>query len=183
MIKIFIVTVIISILTTISIVIFKNHRKSDNEVQLSLSEIFEVNDNNDFVNEIGYYYATKNFKELNEFEKIVSAIWSFEAEINNGGFDQFFFNSAGDEALFTVYALNEIGSIKVKNMLLKANSFFPENKPSPYRDKRWKQMERWDDEIKTQLEDLDSEFYEYNEDYIKLLYVFCKNNKENFKEY
>ncbi|MEJ2420051.1 MAG: DUF4375 domain-containing protein [Exilibacterium sp.] len=43
----------------------------------------------------------------------LNAFWqqyALEAEVNNGGFDQLFYNSAGDIAFYTAKALDSIGA-------------------------------------------------------------------------
>lgn len=48
--------------------------------------------------------------KLSRQERIVLAVWQLEAEVNNGGFDQYFRNSAGEHAPFAIEALLEIGA-------------------------------------------------------------------------
>lgn len=48
--------------------------------------------------------------QLSRQERIVLAVWQLEAEVNNGGFDQYFHNSAGERAPFAIEALLEIGA-------------------------------------------------------------------------
>ena len=44
--------------------------------------------------------------------EIQNLVDELEAEINNGGFDQYFFNSAGDKAAEAINALEAIGANK-----------------------------------------------------------------------
>jgi len=53
--------------------------------------------------------ANERFSELSPSERVFILIWDLEAEVNNGGFNQFFFNSAGDRASATPAALRAIG--------------------------------------------------------------------------
>ena len=111
-------------------------------LQKSVSDIFKTTDPEKFANELGYYYASKEdnkgFGSLNKEQRIVAAIWNLEAEINNGGFDQFYSNPTGDHALFTEEALSAIGSKKVLGFLKEANATFPDEKPSADREARCK---------------------------------------------
>lgn len=50
------------------------------------------------------------WSQLSRQERIVLAVWQLEAEVNNGGFDQYFHNSAGEHAPFAIEALLEIGA-------------------------------------------------------------------------
>jgi hypothetical protein len=36
---------------------------------------------------------------LSDRDRILITVWELEADVNNGGFDQYFFNSAGDLGL------------------------------------------------------------------------------------
>lgn len=52
----------------------------------------------------------RSWTQLSERERVFLAIWQLEAEVNNGGFDQYFRNSAGELAPFATEALLEIGA-------------------------------------------------------------------------
>lgn len=53
-------------------------------------------------------------------QKVLSAIWRMEAEVNNGGFSQYFFNSSRASAWFVVAALEEIGAPKTASICERA---------------------------------------------------------------
>ena len=63
------------------------------------------------------------FDELGVVDKILVAIWGVEAEVNNGGFSQFYINSAGDNALETPAALREIGAERIAGVVLRVDRF------------------------------------------------------------
>jgi hypothetical protein len=48
-------------------------------------------------------------------QKVFSAIWSVESEVNNGGFSQYFVNDSAESASFVVEALETIGAPKTAN--------------------------------------------------------------------
>src|SRR5688572_18938949 len=50
-----------------------------------------------------------SFDALSGEERVVLAIEAFEREVNNGGFDQFFFNTESPLASILVEALDQIG--------------------------------------------------------------------------
>lgn len=62
---------------------------------------------------------------LSEREQTLFLVWSFTAEVDNGGFEQFFFNSGGGYATETVAALERIGAGDVGALLGKAIALFP----------------------------------------------------------
>ena len=62
-----------------------------------------------------------NFDLLSERDKTLATIWALEAEVNNGGFDQFFFNSGGDLAFYAPTALRAIGAERMADLAQEAN--------------------------------------------------------------
>ena len=52
-----------------------------------------------------------------------------EAEINNGGFDQFFFNNAGNQTAESIEALKAIGAIRTASIVAAAAGKFPGSDP------------------------------------------------------
>jgi hypothetical protein len=71
-----------------------------------------------------------NFEDLDEVDQVLVTIWALEADVNNGGFDQFYFNSSGDLASFAPSALRAIGAQRMADIVEKANSLFGANGPS-----------------------------------------------------
>ena len=49
--------------------------------------------------------AAVGVKALSPGERVFLYVWNLEAEVNNGGFEQFYLNSAGDNAIETPVAL------------------------------------------------------------------------------
>jgi len=68
-----------------------------------------------------------------DVERLVAKL---EAEVNNGGFDQFFFNSAGDDAAQTIEALEAIGAHATAAIVRRACSKFPGGMPPVDRNAR-----------------------------------------------
>ena len=104
-------------------------------------------------------------------EKITELVESLEAEINNGGFDQFFFNSKGDNTEETIYALETIGAKHTANIVRKAAAKFPGGMPSKDRSERQEQLEKISPNGES-FEAEDSAFYEYKDDIAALLKSF-----------
>ncbi|EMO41760.1 PF14300 domain protein [Leptospira noguchii serovar Autumnalis str. ZUN142] len=57
-------------------------------------------------------YGKKDFKDQSEIQKVFSTIWEVEAQVNNGGFSQYFFNSSSETAFFLVAALEKLEPVK-----------------------------------------------------------------------
>jgi hypothetical protein len=62
-------------------------------------------------------------------DKIARLVELFEGEVNNGGFDQFFYNSLGNETADIIEALETIEASKITDILKRAAMRFPEGKP------------------------------------------------------
>ena len=86
-----------------------------------------------------------------------------EAEVNNGGFDQFFFNQAGDQAEATVRALETVGARKTAEIVRKACAKFPGGMPPTDRFARQELLARVSPDSET-FADEDAEFLAYAED-------------------
>lgn len=91
-----------------------------------------------------------------------------EAEVNNGGFDQFFFNSAGDNTEETIQALKVIGANHTAGIVQLAASKFPSGMPPIDRFKRQGELQVISPESDL-FEDLDEAFLEYRDDLASLV--------------
>ena len=59
---------------------------------------------------VAFEAALLNKTQFTEPERVVLAIEAVEREVNNGGFNQFFFNSSREHAYFAPLALRAIGA-------------------------------------------------------------------------
>jgi len=109
-------------------------------------------------------------------EKIKTLIDNLEMEVNNGGFDQFFFNSAGDNAHETVEALKIIGAFHTANIVQNAINKFPNNIVPKDRYERQDILEKVSPDCDA-FEVEDKQFYEYQDNLSGLLEKFLANNK------
>jgi hypothetical protein len=65
-------------------------------------------------------FGKKDFAEQSFPQKVFSAIWVVESEVNNGGFSQYFLNSLDESASFVTTALEAIGAPKTANICNRA---------------------------------------------------------------
>ena len=98
-----------------------------------------------------------------EKEIVTQLVRDLEAEINNGGFDQFFFNSAGDSTEETIGALLAIGAIRTAEIVREAATKFPKGMPPADRFERQDQLEIVSPEADA-FESYDKAFFEYQDD-------------------
>lgn len=120
-------------------------------------------------------YESKGFDALNEKEKVIYTIWWLEAEVNNGGFHQYFFNSAGDHADVALASLKKIGAIKTATLLQKSIDIAFQGVLPTTREQRQKLLEIDEEKKENELNKLDDEFYLYSEDFYKMIDSYVGN--------
>jgi hypothetical protein len=103
-----------------------------------------------------------------------------EREINNGGFNQFYYNSSGDFAHETVESLKKIGAVKTSEIVLKANNLFPNGEVPKNRNQRQRILEKIEDNVSDEWEKLNDKFMMYEEDLNHLNMTYIKKNKDKF---
>jgi hypothetical protein len=123
----------------------------------------------------------KNPEKLTLAEKNFVYIEDLEREVNNGGFEQYFFNSSGNYTIETINALKIIGSEIFLNLLEKAVKTFPNGIVPKDRNERQKVLLDIRDINEEIWIDLDRQFYKYEEDIHKLLIDYIKNNINEFR--
>ncbi len=99
-------------------------------------------------------YEPENYQKLSTREKAVWNVFWFNAEVMNGGIDQYFYNSAGDHAADCLAALETIGATESVKLLKSGCAQFPDGTPHTDRETRQQQLdeildgdERLDDRI------------------------------------
>ena len=92
-----------------------------------------------------------------------------EMEINNGGFDQYFFNSAGDRVYPTVEALEAIGAKHTANIVRRAIAKFPQGVVPENREARQEVLLDKVSPDSDAFEEEDSAFLKYQDDLASLL--------------
>ena len=103
-----------------------------------------------------------------EQTEIAGLIGNLEAEVNNGGFDQFFYNSAGDDTAGTIKALEIIGALHTADIVKRAAAKFPNLMPPKDRFARQDILLQISPAAEA-FDDLDEEFYGYPDDLTELL--------------
>ena len=95
---------------------------------------------------------------LTTAERIVVLVSRANFEIELGGLDVFYYNSAGDEAVPTVDALEAVGATQAASTLREANALFPGGSPPRDREKRFASLEVVRRLPKRPLSSLESKF-------------------------
>ncbi|MBP0902702.1 DUF4375 domain-containing protein [Mariniflexile gromovii] len=90
---------------------------SNSQEKFNLEDVLKTKRSDLIIMKISTYLSKKSkygekADRLNPSQKIFLLIDSLESEINNGGFNQFYFNSSGNFSHETVEALLQIGATK-----------------------------------------------------------------------
>jgi len=100
--------------------------------------------------------------------RIAALISALEEEVNNGGFDQFFYNSAGDDTAEIIEALRVIGADSTAEVVERAAARFPGGTAPKDRFARQKVLLEISPNAEA-FEELDGEFYGYPDDLTDLV--------------
>jgi len=108
-------------------------------------------------------FEAQGFESLSPAEQVAYCIWWLEGEVNNGGFDQFFLNSAGGFYSETCAALTTIGAHKTRELLEAACAVsFPGAPPRDHKQRN--AIQASGDEVDKRLNALDQKFFAYEDD-------------------
>ncbi|HST10272.1 MAG TPA: DMP19 family protein [Terriglobales bacterium] len=99
---------------------------------------------------------------------VITLIDDLEAEVNNGGFHQFFYNSAGDNTAETIQAIETIRATSMADIVRRAAAKFPGGTPPRERFARQDILLELFPHANAFAE-LDAEFYGYPDDLANLL--------------
>jgi hypothetical protein len=114
-------------------------------------------------------YEAAGYTKLSDTEKLIYCIWWLEGEINNGGFHQFFWNSAGDYTGDTIKYLLAIDAKYTAELLRKASQIAFGGEVPADRNKRQEALEIDEDDKIEKLNVLDDDFYKYQDDITRLV--------------
>ena len=114
-------------------------------------------------------YHADSFGELSARDQLLVTVWGLEADVNNGGFDQYYFNSSGDHAVHAPAALRSIGAPAMAAIVESANGLFGPGGPSTDRTVRQAQLFAITERDESAFENCDRDFLAYPEDLSALL--------------
>ena len=129
----------------------------------------------------GEIYTVNELEKLSKGKQAIFAIWILQAEVNNGGFNQFYYNN-GQFSEMAYHGLELIGAQKYSNIVKRANSFYSEIKDELEKDDDGT-IESFSKSYENNpLNILDNEFYELDKkerlDDIQIKYI--RNNMDQF---
>lgn len=117
-------------------------------------------------------------EQLPPEQRTVAAVWLLAADVDNGGFDQYFFNASGDLAAFAPSAFREIGAPDVAEIVAEAVGAFGEDGPATDQTERHQQMQRLAPAKRKQWMELDARFLQHAETIPGLLRSYVASHGE-----
>jgi hypothetical protein len=112
------------------------------------------------------HYFDVGFRGLTPDEQLLVVIWGLEADVNNGGFNQYYFNSYGNFARLASPMLRQIGANHMAQIVEEANALFGPAGPAQDQDDRQRALEAMDEES---WDPLDHRFWAYPDNVSELL--------------
>ena len=153
----------------------------------NINEILQLTDEIEIIEAVGATIWNKknesdDFNMLNDYERTFVYIDVFEAAMNEGGFNHFFSNEAGNFALEIKLAYKAINAPKTALLIEKALGLFPKESYTDDLEIRNKQLAKMDEMVFSGWEDLDELFFdeEQEEDIVALIIEYIREHKENF---
>jgi hypothetical protein len=115
-------------------------------------------------------------------QQVIYLTWYLEAEVLNGGFNQYYFNSGGVFAKLTPDALTSIGANGFAELMQKANEIYGTNNDQITREHDGSIEGFSKSYIDNPLNALDDEFYHLSEieNITQLQTAYIRNNKNEF---
>jgi hypothetical protein len=123
----------------------------------------------------------EGFAALTPAEQVAYCVDALEREVNNGGFEQFFWNSSGDTAHETLEALQALGAQQAAGLLREAIAHFPGGKVPASRDERERLLQSMPTGSRDKWSELDSRFCAYPDDLTALMRRYVELNRAGFR--
>jgi hypothetical protein len=121
-----------------------------------------------------------SIEKLNESPKNFFYNQTLEREINNGGFNQFYFNSSGDFAHEIIDSLKAIGANTTAMIVENANNQFPDKIVPKNRTTRQEILSQIENKANEIWEELDQRFFSYEDDLNSLNLDYIRKNWNEF---
>lgn len=116
-----------------------------------------------------------------KLERAISSFFGLEAEVFNGGFHQYFFNSAGDNWELLYDLVDKYGDLESMKRFAEIIDIFAPDKPSKDRGKRWEQLKALEQQnpenIWNRFSKLNDAFYNSPFPNINSFWNFVKSNR------
>lgn len=128
------------------------------------------------------YGKGQEFSTQSAPQKVFTAIWYLEMEVNNGGFWQYLANSSAETAPFVQQALKAIGANYTADLCKKAFAAAFRSGLPKTAEAISSEAERRTDELTDILDPFDQQFFEKPDDLTELLYDYVAKHPQEFGE-
>ena len=131
---------------------------------------------------IGNSYDTEMDKKLQKLPlaiKYAYLVYTYECEINNGGFDQFYFNSIGYEVFELQKGLEFFGLIKNKMLLDKSLELLKQKIDIKNYYELSSKQELPTEDFEEEFNELNSQFYDYPEKIEEIINEYLNKHRED----
>lgn len=119
------------------------------------------------------------FDLISEPRRVVYVVDSLQGDINNGGFDQYYINSAGNGASIAPACLRRVDLESIANLVERGNAEFKEL-PASRRYLRMEQLEKLGEDTIEKWDCLSEEFYQSDSDITGQLVRYILMNRDHF---
>ena len=117
------------------------------------------------------------YEDLTEPERVFLCVWELEAEVNNGGFDQYFTNSSGDYARHVEAALIAISAKRTQKIVRQAIETVGVEVLTEDREQRIDRLLALDEDHRDRLEKIDQLFIASQENLTLLLFAYVQKHR------
>lgn len=155
-------------------------------IQYQLGRITSMVDQNEFLIQLSEALSPlvwdAPLATLTPAEQVFVCVYEIEREVNNGGFDQFFRNSAGQYAAKSPQALEAIGATSMATIARQAvTTAFPDGEVPADRDEREDHLDAAGSDVESRLQELDEQFCRYPDDLTILLFQYVQKHHDSVR--
>jgi hypothetical protein len=165
--------------------LFGDNKDKEGDGKPDIDAMLTSNDSNNNIIELDNYICKlcssgDKLEQLTEPQRNFYFNQNLEREINNGGFNQFFFNSSGDFTHETIGSLRAIGANKIAEILQQAINEFPNSSVPRDRTERQEVLEQIEDKANVVFEQLEQKFQAYEDNLNELNLKYVRENRNSF---
>jgi hypothetical protein len=125
-------------------------------------------------------FGRVDFESQSDDQRVFSAIWELESQVNNGGFAQYFSSAEGHTANFAPSALRRIGATHCADIVARALRTVSSNALPEDQGSREQLVEGLGNAARAALQSLDEEFLAYPDNLTNLLFDYVRSNPQAF---
>lgn len=154
--------------------------------EMNIDEIFQLTDKNSFVVALNFWLNKKSnygedIKKLSKPEMCVFVVNLFLDETNNGGFEQFLFNSSGTFFGDLLFSLDEVGMKNISDFYRNTLSIFPAVLPKDEDERDSILFNLCNEELSNKLAECDKKLYLISSDEIEnIIFKYVQEHKQDF---